>query len=158
MNVRAAVRADVDAVIALAAVVAEAPHWSREAYEQALAGGDASLQRCLLVAADGNRLLGFAAAACVAGEAELENVAVAERARRKGIGRALCGAVVEWARGLGAQAVALEVRSQSVGARAMYGPMGFAEVGRRRGYYRDPSDDAVQMRLRLAASKEAGDL
>ena len=44
----------------------------------------------------------------------------------------------------------LEVRAGSAGAIGLYEGLGFVGVGRRRGYYRDPVDDAVLMRLDLA--------
>ncbi len=46
----------------------------------------------------------------------------------------------------------LEVRACSDGARRLYERMGFIEVGRRRGYYETPTDDAVLMRLEVDES------
>ena len=100
------------------------------------------------------RVLGFAVGKVVGAGAdavgELESVAVMGSARRMGAGRALCGAVVEWCREQGAVAVELEVRVGSGGAIALYKGLGFAAVGVRRAYYRDPADDALLMRLELA--------
>ena len=44
----------------------------------------------------------------------------------------------------------LEVRAGSVGAIALYGGLGFVVVGRRKGYYREPVEDALLMKLELA--------
>ena len=66
-----------------------------------------------------------------------------------GWGGRLCGAVIEWCREQGAAAVELEVRAASEGAIALYRGLGFVAVGRRPGYYREPVDDAVLMRLDL---------
>ena len=82
--------------------------------------------------------------------AELESVAVAASARRAGVGRALCAAVIDWCRAQGAQAIELEVRAASSGAIALYSGLGFVVEGRRPRYYREPMDDAVLMRLKLA--------
>ena len=84
--------------------------------------------------------------------AELESVAVDLRARRGGVGRALCGAVMDWCRRQGAAAVELEVRAASGGAIDLYRGLGFVAVGRRAGYYSGPLDDAVLMRLDLVGS------
>jgi ribosomal-protein-alanine N-acetyltransferase len=65
------------------------------------------------------------------------------------MGRALCSAVIEWCREQMATALELEVRAGSLGAIAMYSGLGFVTVGRRAGYYRDPAEDAVMMRLDL---------
>ncbi len=64
---------------------------------------------------------------------ELESVAVEAAARRGGVGRALCGAVVEWCRERGAAVVELEVRAGSGGAIALYEGLGFVVAGRRQG-------------------------
>jgi len=40
----------------------------------------------------------------------------------------------------------LEVRESNDAARGLYGSRGFSEIGRRRGYYRRPVEDALVMR------------
>lgn len=94
-------------------------------------------------------LWAFAVVSCSCGVAELESVAVAERVRRKGVGRALCRAAMEWAQGRAAEVIELEVRASSMGALALYRSLGFRETGVRRGYYRDPMEDAVLMSASL---------
>ena len=152
VRVRSAGVADLDAVVALERSVAEAPHWSAAEYAAIVASGDGGIRRCLFVAEVEGRVIGFAvgkAIGGVEGSAELESVAVDGAARRMGVGRALCGAVVEWCREVGSAVVELEVRASSDGAIALYEGLGFVVVGRRRGYYRDPADDALLMRLGL---------
>jgi ribosomal-protein-alanine N-acetyltransferase len=84
----------------------------------------------------------------VAGDlGELESVAVEEEWQRRGVGRALCDAVLGWCWGEGAASVALEVRAGSLGARRVYEALGFREVGRRPGYYEEPGEDAILMRV-----------
>jgi ribosomal-protein-alanine N-acetyltransferase len=97
-------------------------------------------------------VVGFAVGKVIdGGPAELESVAVDEAARRSGMGRALCGAVMAWCHTQGATEMELEVRAGSVGAIALYEGLGFCMVGRRAGYYRDPVEDALLMRRELAA-------
>jgi ribosomal-protein-alanine N-acetyltransferase len=43
----------------------------------------------------------------------------------------------------------LEVRASNHPAIGLYRRLGFAETGRRKRYYRDPMEDAVQMRLEV---------
>lgn len=151
---------DLDEILVLERAVAEAPHWSREEYA-ALGGSesDGAVSRCVLVAEGVGdegvmRLVGFAVGKFVGMDGqsagELESVVVAEAARRTGVGRALCQGVLEWCRQRGAAAVELEVRSRNIPARRLYSSVGFQEEGLRRGYYRDPADDAVLMRLAIA--------
>ena len=67
--------------------------------------------------------------------------------RRGGIGRALVQAVISALAARGVRQIYLEVRESNAGARAMYGALGFQEVGRRRGYYRRPAEDAIVLRV-----------
>ncbi len=153
VRVRAASAADVDAVVALERSAVEAPHWGATEYAAIVASGGGGVQRCLLVAEMNGRLVGFAVGKVIGVgaecSAELESVAVDAAVRRLGVGRTLCKAVVEWCRGLSAVMVELEVRAGSAGAIPLYEGLGFVAVGRRRGYYRDPADDALLMRLEL---------
>jgi ribosomal-protein-alanine N-acetyltransferase len=81
--------------------------------------------------------------------AELESVVVSANARRAGIGRALCLAVLDWCRAQCATEVVLEVRAASAAAVALYAGLGFTLAARRPRYYRDPDDDALLLRLPL---------
>jgi ribosomal-protein-alanine N-acetyltransferase len=47
------------------------------------------------------------------------------------------------------RALELEVRAGSGGAIALYAGLGFVVAGRRVGYYREPVEDALLMRLDL---------
>ncbi|RSL15803.1 ribosomal-protein-alanine N-acetyltransferase [Edaphobacter aggregans] len=153
VRVRVAEVADLDAVVVLERSVAEAPHWGAAEYAAIVASGDGGVRRCLFVADVEGRVIGFAVGKVIGagteGSAELESVAVDVAARRMGVGRALCGSVVKWCREVGSVVVELEVRAASAGAIALYEGLGFVGVGRRRGYYRDPVDDALLMRLEL---------
>jgi ribosomal-protein-alanine N-acetyltransferase len=55
--------------------------------------------------------------------------------------------VADWCRGEEVATVELEVRAGSAGAIALYSGLGFVVVGRRVGYYREPVEDALLMRL-----------
>lgn len=135
--------------------VAEAPHWGEGEYAamvEGVAGGE--LRRCLLVAERGKDLVGFGVSKVIGlgegAQAEVESVAVAVGARRSGVGMALCEAMFAWCRVEGAGKVELEVRSANTGAMGLYERLGFRVEGKRKGYYREPDDDAVLMRLEFA--------
>ena len=100
----------------------------------------------LAAIADDGTMLGYGGFSVAADEAEIITVAVSPDARRKGIGRALTGRMLEDARKLGASAIFLEVRASNTAARSLYTHLGFEEIGVRRGYYRDPREDAVLMK------------
>jgi [ribosomal protein S18]-alanine N-acetyltransferase len=157
LHVRVGSAADLAAAVALERVVAEAPHWGEAEYAAIVVEERGEMRRRLFVAELAGELVGFAVGKVIgAGRgsvAELESVVVHAGVRRRGVGRALCEAVVAWGRGQGAAAIELEVRAGSAGAVALYSGLGFVAVGRRRAYYHEPVDDALLMRLELAKTE-----
>ncbi len=156
--IRPAEPRDIAGVLALDRATTNLPHWPQANYEEALESAQedkaaSAVRRCFLVAESQGVIAGFAVgSATVINDdtvAELESVAVAEACRGSGIGRALCAAVIAWARGFGAMSIELEVRSRSAVPIALYRSLGFTESGRRAAYYRDPADNALLMRLDL---------
>ena len=89
------------------------------------------------------RVIGVFSGDVVVDEFQIDNLAVSERWRRKGIGRTLLKSALSLAADLGAHTAALEVRSANSPARAFYEKEGFAPVGLRNRYYADPPDDAL---------------
>jgi ribosomal-protein-alanine N-acetyltransferase len=147
--IRRASPADLEAILAIEQACAEAPHWSRPLWLAVLCGEQGKEpMRASFVAECNGRILGFAVASRAGELAELESVVVSESLRRKGIGKALCQQVMDWSRD-GASALELEVRISSKGALALYRSLGFVEQARRREYYRNPTEDAVLMVVRL---------
>lgn len=103
----------------------------------------------LLTEGDAGFLLGRA----VAGEAELLTVAVAPAARRQGLGARLVARFLAEATARGAGSAFLEVAAGNSAARSVYEAAGFAEAGRRRGYYRGAdgrAEDALVLTKPLA--------
>ena len=68
-------------------------------------------------------------------DVELLTLAVAKRARRQGIGRALLSWSAAYWRGQGARRMLLEVDAANRPALALYQNLGFRSYGRRRHYY-----------------------
>ena len=85
------------------------------------------------------------------GEADLINLAVDPSHRRRGLGRRLVAAAA-YCRRRGVVLLWLRVRASNRGARAFYRRCGFGAIGRFRGYYDEPREDAV-----LMARADAGD-
>jgi ribosomal-protein-alanine N-acetyltransferase len=149
LSVRRARAGDLDAIVELERGSLTAPHWAASVYA-GIVERDVASQRSLFVAEKGGEVVGFAVGAMQPdGVGELESVVVAAAAQRAGIGRALCGAVIGWCRERGVREMRLEVRAGSGGAIVLYEGLGFVEVGRRRGYYSGPEEDAVLMRHKL---------
>jgi len=141
--IRPATAADIPAMMALEKHAATAAHWSRKQYEAAFE----SDVREVLVLEEGSAVQGFLVGRRVDDEWEIENVAIAGPARRRGLGTRLVGEFLNLARSGGAQSVYLEVRESNLAARLLYEKWAFVESGRRKSYYRDPEEDAVLYRL-----------
>ncbi len=156
LHIRTARETDLVEIVALERVVAEAPHWPEAEYA-AMLGQDQSvdglLKRCLLVAEAEDQLLGFAVGKMIGssyeGITELESIVVDKAVRRQGVGKALCDSLVAWSRQQGVLALELEVRTGNNAAMILYSSLGFKITGSRRGYYQEPIEDAVLMRLEL---------
>jgi [ribosomal protein S18]-alanine N-acetyltransferase len=95
-------------------------------------------------------LVGYVVALVMADEAEIADVAVARAVRRRGVGRALLERMIADVMDEGVRSLYLEVRESNAAARALYDALGFVPVGRRRGYYQHPSEDALLLRRDLA--------
>jgi len=149
LQVRAALDSDLDRILEIDRAAPTAAHWSQSDYESILT--PASPRRLLLVAEVNAEVEGFLMArSLLVAEWEIENVVVAERARRMGLGSALVVAVLEQI-GLHKPpndqlVVYLEVRESNVAARKLYEKFGFRLDNRRRAYYRLPEEDALVYR------------
>ena len=99
-----------------------------------------------LVALDEDRVVGYVGSQTVLGETDMMNVAVRPEYRRQGIAEALILALIEQLRRRKSHCLTLEVRDSNTSARALYGKLGFLEIGRRRNYYRNPMEDALILR------------
>lgn len=84
-----------------------------------------------------DRVIGFALGRRTMEDAELLLLAVDPAARGRGTGATLIARTAEIAAARGSIRLLLEVRETN-GALALYRRAGFAEIGRRRGYYRGP--------------------
>jgi ribosomal-protein-alanine acetyltransferase len=97
----------------------------------------------------GRKMQGFVSFARVMDEGEVRNLAVLPELRRRGIASLLLNAVEQRARELNVTTLFLEVRAGNQAAVSLYESRGYTAVGRRRGYYRKPREDAVIMRLEV---------
>jgi len=135
---------DVDAVHALECSVFPHP-WSRANFSDSVkAGYDAWLLRD----AEG-QLAGYFLLMYALDEAHLLDVAVAGTRHGTGLGRYLLDTLCARAKEMGAESVLLEVRPSNARALAVYKRFGFAEIGRRKGYYpahEGKREDAIVMR------------
>jgi len=145
VKLRPATLDDVPALMTLEKHAVTAAHWSAEQYHAVFS--PSQISRIALVIEDEAAIQGFLSARGVGPEWELENIAIADPARRRGLGTRLLGEFLNTARSRGATAVFLEVRESNSAARCLYEKLAFLESGRRSNYYRDPQEAAIIYRL-----------
>jgi ribosomal-protein-alanine acetyltransferase len=128
-----------------------AAHWSQREYE-ALFAPESAERVALVVTDDASpfQIHGFVIARCGPDEWEIENVVVAGAQRRRGLASALLRKLLHEASQKGATSALLEVREHSLPARKLYEKLGFSEVGRRKNYYQDPSEDALLLKISIS--------
>lgn len=102
-----------------------------------------------LVAEEDGQVLGYIGSQTVLGESDMMNLAVGERHRRRGIGRALVQALEAALRQQNSEMLTLEVRASNRAAKALYGSLGFLFLARRPHYYQHPTEDAELYRKEL---------
>ena len=138
--IRPATEADLDAALAVEQAAFGVHAWTRAmlASELKREAGTFLIAR----AADGE-VLGHAVGWAGAGTSEVLIVAVSPGHRRRGVGRALLGALEASAHAAGAEESWLEVRVGNAGAIALYEASGYARAGTRPRYYQDGEDALV---------------
>ena len=136
---RPATSSDLPAITAIQNAGPDAAHWESSDYLE---------YDCLVAVQEAgtarDRIVGFILSRQIgSGEREVLNLAVDPAERRRGVARKLLEA--EFARGRNAWF--LEVRSSNVPAQSLYEDVGFQRVGIREGYYHDPLESAIVMRI-----------
>jgi ribosomal-protein-alanine N-acetyltransferase len=128
--------------------------WSEESFRRLVTGDSAIFQVIEYPGESG--VAGYVIAFAIDEDAELLNIAVDPTFRGRGLaGQMLDALLIELGR-RGVRVAFLEVRESNVAARALYGSRGFAEIGRRRNYYRRPVEDALVMRRILEIAEDDG--
>jgi ribosomal-protein-alanine N-acetyltransferase len=99
-----------------------------------------------LVAADGETVAGYVGSQTVMDESDMMNIAVAPAYRRQGIAEQLIASLIEGLQQRQSHCLTLEVRVSNEPAISLYHKLGFLQVGRRPGSYRNPREDALILR------------
>ena len=97
---------------------------------------------CYSAVKDGH-LVGYIIGRVIPPEGEIYRIAVLPEFRCRGIGYRLLDYACKTERGRGLEVLFLEVRSRNTPAISLYNAYGFKRAGIRRGYYKNPDDDAI---------------
>jgi ribosomal-protein-alanine N-acetyltransferase len=138
IDIRAAVPSDCDALLALFGEVAAErvhiatePGFDRDRYRAGWLEAIADPARLLIVAVDGERIVGSLTTWPVSSCGISLGMHVSAAHRRRGAGRALLDAAAAWGRSTAAPALVLRVFPHNTAAIALYESAGFVEIERR---------------------------
>ena len=141
---------DLPAVLALEEELFAPDTWTASMYRDELARPDT---RWYVVAEDGSAddtaVVGYGGLIAYPDEAHVATIGVARARQGERIGATLLDALLAEADRRASPVVLLEVRADNELAQGLYRRRGFAEIGRRRGYYQPSGADAVVMKREL---------
>lgn len=102
------------------------------------------LGRYIVILVD-NEVVSYGGFWLVGTDANINNIAVKETHRGKGISKILMNKLIEMAREEKATDMYLEVRQSNKVAQSLYRSLNFKMIGLRKGYYVDTDEDAIVM-------------
>ena len=131
---------DVEQVLAIEIATFSMP-WSREAFLESMNNP----AHVYVVAVEEETIFGYCGMWGIAGEGQINNVAVREDVRGKGIGFEMMKFVLLEGERQGLEAFTLEVRESNAAAIHVYEKAGFKNAGIRKDFYDLPKENAVIM-------------
>jgi ribosomal-protein-alanine N-acetyltransferase len=135
---------DLEEVVRLEKICFSDP-WSKEAFMEEL-----RLKLAIpLVVKLGEKVVGYTCLWHLDAQLEVANFAVSPDHRGKGIGERIMKKILLEAKERGCKSIILSVRESNLPAIKLYTKFGFVEVGRRKKYYRLPTEDALTMHKNL---------
>jgi ribosomal-protein-alanine N-acetyltransferase len=131
---------DLEEVVRLEKICFPDP-WNKEAFREEL-----RLKLAIpLVVKLGEKVVGYTCLWHLDAQLEVANFAVSPDHRKKGIGERIMKRILWEAKERGCKSIILSVRESNLPAIKLYTKFGFVEVGRRKKYYRLPTEDALTM-------------
>ena len=107
---------------------------------------DKTEEFCLKEKLTEQRILGYAGAVMALDEGDVTNIAVLGTYKKQGIATGLLNRLISETAAAGVRDLFLEVREHNIPALGLYRAAGFVQVGRRKGYYDKPKEDALIMK------------
>jgi ribosomal-protein-alanine N-acetyltransferase len=96
-----------------------------------------------VVRSQSGQIAGYCSSWLVSDELHINTIAIESLMRRRGAGSSLLTQVLRESKNRGAKRATLEVRASNDAAKKLYLQFGFFVAGIRRGYYSNPSEDAL---------------
>lgn len=135
---------DIDQVWELEQKIFTMP-WTKNAFEDAVQGEGKSYLNLFIVTEEENEIIGYCGLWGIAGEGQINNVAVKAEFRNQHIGKQMLEQLIELGKEQGLTMFTLEVRESNRPAIKLYHNLGFVDSGIRTGFYQQPKEDAIIM-------------
>lgn len=143
MIIRNMLETDLSAVHEMECCIFSKP-WSMSDFSESIK----EEQNLYLVVEENHEIAAYCGLWGVAGEGQINNVAVNETLRGRGIAYAMLKELIERGKEKGLTAFTLEVRVSNLPAITLYHKLGFEDAGVRKNFYEAPAEDALIMWLR----------
>lgn len=98
-----------------------------------------------LVVEEEEEVIGYCGLWGIVGEGQINNVAVKNEHRNKGIGRKMLQRLIDLGKEQGLEEFTLEVRVSNKNAIHLYRSLLFKDAGIRKNFYEEPAEDAIIM-------------
>lgn len=147
MNTRKMQHSDLKEVVLIEQAANQFP-WSARNFEDCLKAG----HEAWIFENNDEEMIGYTIVQHVVDEAHLLNICVKPSEQGQGFGRKILNHVIDYAEGIAAVLIVLEVRRSNQRAQQLYLQAGFNEMSVRKGYYPGENDreDAILMGMDLA--------
>lgn len=148
--IRIATEDDLDAIMQIERSCFVTDAWPQESMYDELVGAE----RYYVLAYENENVIGYAGLAKnpVAGQADIQTIAVSLEHRGRGLGRDLMNVLLTEAKRANLRQVFLEVRADNATAQKLYESLGFKQIRIRPRYYQPDDVDAVEMLLTIEGS------
>lgn len=119
--------------------------WKEKDFLESLSDGN----RAFFICTQNEQFLGYCGFQWSGEQGDVLTIGVDPAYRRQGAGKALMDALLSCAEEKGVKEVFLEVRAGNEAARRLYEQCGFTLLYTRKGYYSDPKEDGLVLRLEV---------
>lgn len=122
--------------------------WTYQDFEQAIDNTNSLYLKLYLVAEEEGEIIGYCGLWGIAGEGQINNVAVKKKYRGKHVGNQMLHELIQLGLNKNLTAFTLEVRVSNQSAIKLYHNLKFEDVGIRKNFYDYPKEDAIIMWLK----------